>query len=165
MNPHDAPSLRATFEHDPARVLRAAWRFSWWKRGGEPGPDWLSDKVDLVATNGRVAGQYTLARNAPAPPFRTHADEHTGEVPEALAAGLLRAIFAHRLYEQTFAAEGRANLADAVRHTFDLTIDAVHLEKTLHEPTRDELGEVGRACEAIAAHLLATGVARDVTRA
>lgn len=162
--PHDAPSLRAAYEHDPSAVLRGAWRLSWWRRGGEPGPDWTSDKVDLSAAQGHVAGQYTRARNAPTPPFAARADEHTGPVPSALADGVLRAMFTTRLFEQTLPAEGRGNLADAVTHTVELSYESLHFRKDLYEPGPDEIGAWVQAFEAVAEQLTREGVARDVTR-
>ncbi|XXY54056.1 hypothetical protein WME91_23285 [Sorangium sp. So ce269] len=160
----DAAALRARYEQDPRKTFESQWTLSWWRHGGEPGPDWLSDKIDITAAKGKVTGVYTRARNAPTPPFKTQADEFTGQVPSALAEPVFRAIVAGRLYERTLPSESRADLADAVQHAFELNVGSLRLVKTLHEPSRDELGELGPALEGVANHLRDTGAHRDVTR-
>lgn len=161
--PNDAVTLRELYERDSNKVLQSGWSLSWWRHGGEPGPDWLSDKIDLTAKEGNVTGRYTRARNAPVPPFAPKADEFTGTVPTALAEQLFRAIFAVRLYERSFPSEARAGLADAVQQSFELDVGSLHLAKILYEPSRAELGELGAACESVAAHLRDAGLHRDVS--
>jgi hypothetical protein len=159
-----AATLRNRYERNPGDVFHAGWTFSWWRHGGEPGPDWLSDKVDIAVAGGQVTGTYTRARNAPRPPFQTTADEFTGTLPAPLAEQLLRSIFTTQIFERSLPSEARANLADAIKQEFELRVGSTHLSKTLHEPAPEELGDLGPACDAVAAHLRDTGTHRDVTR-
>lgn len=164
MEPLNVAKLRARYERNPHDVFRAGWGFSWWRHGGEPGPDWLSDQISLTVAGGQATGQYIRARNAPRPPFPTSAEEFTGSVPAALAERLFRAIFAIQLFERSLPAETRGGLADAMQQTFDLNVGSTHLSKTLFEPSPEELGDLGPACEAVASHLRDSGVRRDVSR-
>ena len=159
--PHDAAALRALYEDNLPEASRAGWTLSWWRHGGEPGPDWLSDKVVVTVAGGTATGRYIRARNAPRPPFQPSAEEFTGSIPAPLAERLLHAIFSLRLYERPHPSEARAALADAVEEKLELSVGALHLVKSLYEPSRDELGALGPACEAVAAHLHDNGVRRD----
>lgn len=153
LRPNDAASLRARYERAPNEVLQSAWSFSYWRHGGEPGPDWLSDKLDLSAANGQVTARYIRTRNDQAPPFSPHAEEFTGAVPANLAESLLRALIAGQLFERTLPAEGSTQLADALQLELELSVGSLHLKKHLYEPQPAELGDLGPACEQVMGHL------------
>ena len=160
----EAAVLREFYEQQPVELFRASWHLNWWKRGGEPGPDWLSDNIDLVTIQGRTKGQYIRTRNAPMPPFQSQAEKFTGEIPPEIAVKLLQTLFIQRIFERTFPSEQRINLADAVSQTFDLTLENMHLVKTLYEPDIADLGDVAYICDAVAEHLRVNGFRRDVSR-
>ena len=159
---HEAARLREAFAADPEAALRGGFAFSWWCHGGEPGPDWLSDKLDLVARDGQFSGVYTRARPDPAPPFQVRAQSFSGGVPEPLIRSLLAAIFERRLFEATLPSELRGNVMDALQQSFDLTLAGTHLQKTLFEPAPEELGSYPDACARITQRLMETGSRREL---
>jgi hypothetical protein len=158
----EAARLREAFLRDPEAMLRKGFAFDWWCHGGGPGPDWLSDKLDLASRTSGIFGVYIRARPAAAPPFKISAEDFTGTVPKPLVAALLAALFDSRLFEKTVPSELRKNLMDAMIQTFDVTVGAVRLQKTLFSPDSEELGASFDACEAIARELREHGSRRNL---
>ena len=159
---HEAARLREAFAAAPEATLRGGFAFSWWCHGGEPGPDWLSDKLDLATRDDQFSGLYTRARPDPTPPFQIRAQAFSGGVPEPLIRALLAAIFASRLFEATVASELRGDLMDALQQHFDLTLAGVRLQKTLFEPAAEELGGFPNVCAQIIRRLTETGSRREL---
>ncbi|MBR0773396.1 hypothetical protein JQ543_12520 [Bradyrhizobium diazoefficiens] len=133
--------------------------FSWWSRGGEPGPGYTSDKLDVqIEKNGAGAhGTYIRARfdNSYEPPFLS--EQYTSTVPEPLVRDLLAALERDKTYSLHFASEDRSNLADAIKDTIRLTVGEQSQEKTLYASESSELAASKAARNTIVRYLYENG--------
>ncbi len=116
--------------------------FVWWARGGEPGPGYTSDRLELTIAdvNSAATAKYIRARfdRAYEPPFLS--EEFSAMVPAETWRAVLSSLEGERLFEAAFPSEGRSNVADVVKETFSITADGVTKEKTLYGPAAGELG-------------------------
>lgn len=131
--------------------------FSWWARGGEPGPGYTSDKLDLEINGQSIVGTYIRARFDANfdPPFLS--EQFTSQVPEQLYRDLVEALENDRAFSSHFVSEDRSNLADAIKDTIRLTIGERSDEKTLYESDKSELAASKAARNAIVKYLYDRG--------
>jgi len=59
----EAEGLREAFAADPDGTVRKGLLFSWWRHGGEPGPDWLSDKLEVNERDGQFSARFRRYRS------------------------------------------------------------------------------------------------------
>jgi hypothetical protein len=131
--------------------------FSWWSRGGEPGPGYTSDKLDVQIEKNRAHGTYIRARFDPSydPPFLS--EQFTAWIPEQLSRDLLEALERDKAYSSHFASEDRSNLADAIKDTISLKVGERSQEKTLYASEISELAASKAARNAIVRYLYENG--------
>jgi hypothetical protein len=137
---------------------------SWWVRGGEPGPGYTSDKLDVTLRHGSADGVYIRARWDPEYQggFRSEA------FSAALGGGewreLLAALASGRLFGAHFASEDRADLADAVKETIELRAAGRLAAKTLYGSDKAELRPAKDQRNRLARLLTETGERRERTK-
>jgi len=131
--------------------------FSWWSRGGEPGPGYTSDKLDFQIEKNRAHGTYIRARfdTNYDPPFLS--EQFTFSIPEQLCRDLLDALKRDKAFSSHFASEDRSNLADAIKDTINLTVGEQSEEKTLYGSETSELAASKAARNAIVTYLFHNG--------
>lgn len=131
--------------------------FSWWDRGGEPGPGYTSDKLECNVQNGSARGTYIRARfnQDYDPPFLS--EQFTSTLPENLCRALLDALNRESAFSKHFASEDQSNLADAIKSTIQLSIGGHVDEKTLYNSTPSELAESKNARNVVVKYLFDKG--------
>lgn len=131
--------------------------FSWWERGGEPGPGYTSDELECSIQNGKARGTYTRARfnQEYDPPFLS--EQFSSTVPENLCRGLLDALARENLFSKHFSSEDQSNLADAIKTTIHLSVGGRVEEKTLYNAGPSELAASKDARNLIVKYLFERG--------
>jgi hypothetical protein len=111
---------------------------SWWTRGGDPGPSYTSDKLDIAITDNVVSATYIRARfdAAYAPPFRS--EEFAGNLPSTEWQSLFAAIDGDQMFDKHIPAEDRSDLADALKDTVEVVAKTGKRTKTFYELSDDE---------------------------
>ncbi len=155
--------LRDLYDRDPTAFFQSSWSFSWWRHGGGPGLSWLSDKIDLTAGGGRVAGKYIKARRVRPATFETKVVEFVGPVPRDVAERLFHAVFSVKVFERTFPSE-ELKVGGAMAQTFEMSAAGARATKTLVDARKDGIDALWSACEAVRAHLEQTGEPHDVPK-
>jgi len=131
--------------------------FCWWARGGEPGPGYTSDKLDIEINDQRIVGTYIRARFDANydPPFLS--EQFTSQIPKQLYRDLVEALENDQVFRSHFASEDQSNIADAIKDTIRLTIGERSDEKTLYESDKSELAASKAARNAIVRYLYDRG--------
>lgn len=132
--------------------------FAWWVRGGEPGPGYTSDKVEVRATEGSVIASYIRARFDQAYETSFRAEEFSGQIPLSLWANLRHSLKQETPFLTRFESELRSNVMDILKGTISVSINGQAEEKTLFGSTAEELPMVKSACNEIAIHLIDHGM-------
>ena len=142
---------------EPKSDVRNTMRFSWWWRGGEPGPGYTSDKLDFEIQKNHADGTYIRARFDAAyePPFLS--EQFNAPLPEKLFRELLDSMNREKLFGSHFGSEDRFNVADAIKDTVSLTVGSASQEKTLYNSDASELRASKKARDAIAKYLVDHG--------
>jgi hypothetical protein len=130
---------------------------SWWSRGGEPGPGYTSDKLDIHIENNHAIGTYIRARfnTNYNPPFLS--EQFTSSIPEQFFRDLLTALEREKIYDQHFASEDRSKLADAIKDTISLSVAGRSQQKTLYASEKSELATSKAVRDRIAKYLYDNG--------
>ena len=130
---------------------------SWWTRGGEPGPGYTSDKLDVVVSGRTISGTYVRARfdQSYDPPFKP--EEFTGDVPDDLWHALSAAIDGEQIFARHLPAEDKADLADALKDTIEVVVDGQVTTKTMYDLAERDLPHTRAQVKTVAAYLLAHG--------
>jgi hypothetical protein len=125
----------------------------WWSRGGEPGPGYTSDKLDLQLQGNHARGTYIKARfdREYDPPFLSEQFAYT--VPERLWRDLFEALEREKAFATHFVSEDRSNIADIIKDTIALTAGQRSQEKTFYGSEKTELPASKAARNAIAQYL------------
>jgi hypothetical protein len=130
----------------------------WWTRGGEPGPGYTSDKLELrIAQAGPAEGSYVRARfnKSYDPPFLS--EEYSIYVPRELWLKLVQAIGEEDLFDTKLPSEGRSDIADAIKETIRIEIGKRSYEKTLYLSEPNELIRSKEALNQIVRFLVERG--------
>lgn len=120
--------------------------FSWWVRGGEPGPGWTSDALEVRHAGGRVVALYTRSRTVFDNRMVSRADEFEMEVRPEMLGELARMLLATGLFARTLAEEDDRGMRDILKETWELQRGVDRLAKTLYEPFPAELEDLRVTC-------------------
>lgn len=143
---------------EPAAAPRSApVQMSWWTRGGEPGPGYSSDKLELAVAGETVTGTYIRARFDASndPPFK--AEQFTGDVPPAAWDKLRAALDDERVFGRHFPSEDQADLADALKDTVELSTAGQTRTKSFYGLPDADLARSRAVVKDIAAYLAKHG--------
>jgi hypothetical protein len=144
-------------ELDPATSTTAALRFSWWVHGGEPGPDYVSEALDLTRTRQGIQAVYVRAvfdfKRTP----HQATERFAGTLTQAQLASTLGSVLRSKLFSRTLPEERDPSVADNLRETFQLGHASRELEKTLFEPFPEGLEEIRALCRSLIEELKQKG--------
>jgi hypothetical protein len=153
----DLDDLLDLLRKDPAAFFEQPMLFSWWVHGGEPGPDHLSNALDLTSENGVLEVVYVR----PVfdldfdPPYLT--EKFSDSIDLDRAKTLLEEMFGAGLFEREYAEEEDPGIADNLKETWQFERGSTQLEKTLFEPFPDGLDPLREICNALVTDLLQSG--------
>lgn len=144
--------------HQEEKFLNHPFLFSRWLHGGEPGPDYVSEALDLTGKKGaRVEGTFLQAMFdfQYDPPQYTETFQDTVE-PRRVTA-LLRQMLRTGLWSEEFPAERDPQVADNLKETWQFDFESVKLEKTFYEPFPPSLEAMREVCQSLVEQLKRTG--------
>lgn len=128
----EAAALRREYERDRERFLRRGFRFAYWRHGGERGPDWVSDLVEIIATGDGVVAVWTKARPSPADFTVTDVEKRQGSPPVRMVLLVLDCVLGDALFERVIPAERLTQYRGTINETLTFEMPPVRLEKTLY---------------------------------
>lgn len=134
--------------------------FSWWARGGEPGPGYTSDKIEIRAAENAIHGSYIRARfnDDYEPPFLS--EEFSALIPQSLWQRLRSALSQDNPFGIHLPSEDRGNVADILKETISLSIGGHVTEKTVFGSGPEELPSLKSARNEVAQYLVDNGTRR-----
>lgn len=148
----DAAALRRSYASDPAGFVQRGFRASYWRRGGEVGPDWASDLLEFAAAGDDAVATWTKARPTPADFTVFDVERWQGAPPRRMILLMLDCLLGDALFERDIPAEHLSQYRGTVNETVVLEVPPIRLEKTLYRAA--DLPETARL----------RGAAAEVTR-